>query len=72
MFFDSPEIYMTIIEIHALLQGCVLAYLLGMGPKGPIKYWMDKVVMAYFFYSITFVALGRAGRSSSRRRSRPP
>lgn len=61
MFFDSPETYLNIIEIHALIQGCVLAYLLGMGRKGPIKYWMDRVVMAYFCLSIIYVALGRAG-----------
>ncbi|MEC7987193.1 MAG: ATP-binding protein [Myxococcota bacterium] len=58
-YFEPNEQYVIIYEALALIQGCLLAYLLAQGSKDPIKRNVDYVVGASFLYFLFGVPVGR-------------
>ncbi|MEC7983673.1 MAG: ATP-binding protein [Myxococcota bacterium] len=59
MFPNPDEFQLYTVEIHFLLQIALLAYLLGMGSKSPLKKWLDRAIFVYCFYGLSSLAAGR-------------
>lgn len=57
---NLTEAYITVYEIHLLIQGALLAYMLGLPTQGLIKKRLDWVVGCYALYAFAQVGLGRA------------
>jgi signal transduction histidine kinase/DNA-binding response OmpR family regulator len=56
----QTDLYISAFEIHLVIQAFLLAYILGLPNKGPVKKRLIWVVGTYVLYALASVGMGRA------------